>query len=146
MSRLNLSQTSIEDEPIETLDELIPNYALNKIELDSYKKICDSANVKIKDIMYKLGEEKHESNGWIAKRTVVEKESFNEDKLLNVIKKYNIKDVIKTKEYVDMDVLESYLYNNEASSELAADLASCKIVKEEIRLTISKIKNKENKQ
>jgi chromosome segregation ATPase len=124
------------------LDNLISTYALNKQELDSYKKICDVENAQIKDLMYQFGETEHSNGEYVAKRTEVEKESLNEEKLLAVIKAHNIKDVIRTKEYVDMDALESYLYNNEATNELAADLAKCKETKTEVRLTVHRVKKK----
>lgn len=139
MSRLNLSEmpTATTD-----LDNLISTYALNKQELDSYKKICDAENAQIKDLMYQFGETEHSNGEYVAKRTEVEKESLNEEKLLAVIKAHNIKDVIRTKEYVDMDALESYLYNNVATDELATDLAKCKETKTEVRLTVRRVKKK----
>lgn len=137
MSRLNLSET-----PSENLDSLIPTYALNKQELDSYKKICDAENAQIKEMMFQMGEDEHEAGGYVAKRTVVEKESLNEERLLAVIKEHHIEGIIKTREYVDMDALESYLYNNVSTNEFAAALAKCKEVKTEVRLTVRRVKKK----
>ena len=146
MSRLNLSENDAAEityEAFGNLDELIPNYAENKRELDSYKKICDAANTQIKNLMLEAGEDTHEAGGYVAKRTVIEKETIDETILLSVLKKHGITHVIKTKEYVDMDELEAYLYNNMPSTDLATDLSKCKSTKEEVRLTIRKAKNKE---
>ena len=146
MSRLNLSNEPTEDVGGSTLDELIPNYYLNKQELDSYKKICDTANAKIKDLMLEAGEDEHTAGEYVAKRTVVEKESMSEDKLMAVLRKYNVTGVIKTKEYVDMDALEGYLYNTEVSTEFATDLASCKTVTEVVQLRVTRKKSKKKEE
>ena len=147
MSRIKLS-----DDPDystvggDTLEELIPNYYTNKIELDSYKKICDVTNAKIKDLMLEAGEDEHDVGDLNAKRIVVEKETINEEKLLYILYKYNIPNVIKTKEYVDMDALESYLYNNEVSTEFITDLAKCKSKTEIVQLRVTKKKSKKDKE
>ena len=60
-------------------------------------------------------------------------------------KEDQIMDKLKTKEYVDMDALEAYLYNVLMSDEMAADLASCREVKQVVQLRISKEKKKKEK-
>ena len=143
MSRLNLSdEANYPDIGGETLDELIPQYYENKQELDSYKKICDSANAKIKDLMLEAGETEHSTDDFVAKRIVVEKESISEEKLMAVLRKHHITDVIKTKEYVDMDALEDYLYKNVVSADFATDLANCKTVTEVVQLRVTRKKAK----
>lgn len=144
MGRLNLSTEEVTMRPA-TLDELIPSYAENKIELDNYKKICDGQNAEIKKRLEELGENEYTAGGYVAKRTVSERESMNEERLLEMLKKHNVPGVIKTKEYVDMDALEGYLYNTELSDEMAADLDSCREVKEVVQLRITKEKKKEEK-
>lgn len=144
MGRLNLSTEEVTMRPA-TLDELIPSYAENKIELDNYKKICDGQNAEIKKRLEELGENEYTAGGYVAKRTVSERESMNEERLLEMLKKHNVPGVIKTKEYVDMDALEGYLYNTELSDEMAADLDSCREVKEVVQLRISKEKKKKEK-
>lgn len=137
MARLSLSEPKIVNES-DTLEELIPTYALNKEHLDKHKKICDAQNTVIKEQLEKLGQDEYSAGGYVAKRTVVTKESMNEDRLLDILKQHDIPDIVKTKEYVDMDALEKYLYNNEMSPKLAKDLDSCREVKEVIQLRISK--------
>lgn len=140
MGRLNLS--NIETEEVLTLDELIPVYAENKADLDKIEKMCKSQNAEIKKHMEDLGEDEHTAGGYTVKYIVSERESINEDRLLEILKKHEIPCVIKTKEYVDMDALESYLYNVVMSDEMAADMASCREVKEVVQLRISKAKKK----
>ena len=69
-----------------------------------------------------------------AKITVQNRQIMNEDKLLETIKKLDRPDLIKTKEYVDMDLLEKALYNNEID---AKELDSCVTTKEIITLKVS---------
>ena len=143
MGRLNLS--NIETEEILTLDELIPQYAENKADLDDYKKLCEKQNAEIKKYMEELGETEYTAGGYVAKYTVSERETINETRLLEMLKKHKIPGVIKTREYVDMDAFETYLYNVELSDELASDLATCREVKEVVQLRISKEKKKKEK-
>lgn len=143
MSRINLSPT---DEPSTscntTLDELIVAYAFNKGELDSYTKICKEENEQIKAALVELGENEHSAGGYTVKRIVAVKESMNEAKLLEVLKQNGIDVAVKTKEYVDMDALEAYLYNNIPSADLARQLESCRTTTETVQLRLSKAKAK----
>jgi hypothetical protein len=139
MARLTLDNEVTEFIP---LDSLIPMYALNKVELDSYTALCKKENEEIKRQMLELGQDVYRVNGYTAKRTVSNRESLNEDKLMAVILKHGIKDVIKTREYVDMDALENYLYHTEMTPALAADLESCKSTTEVVTLRVTKDKKK----
>ena len=135
-----------------TLDELIPQYALNKSEADAYKKLCDRDNAKIKDIMLKADEKKHEAGDYVATVTVSERATMNEEMLLSLFTsvpsfvsacaKYNI---VKTKEYIDFDALENAIYNDGLSDEQLAEIAKAKEVKEVVTLKVSKKKEKKEK-
>lgn len=131
---------NVEVDETRTLDELIPAYAQNKNELDSYKKICESENSQIKEKMVEIGQDEYSAGGYKAKRIVSERVSMNEDKLLAVMKKHYLVQVIKTREYVDMDALENYLYHidEEDNKELLAEIDKCREVKEVVQLRISK--------
>jgi hypothetical protein len=146
MGRLNLSDVVNEEvlvnENPTVLDTLIPSYAANKSEMDSYKKVCESQNAEIKQAMKELGKTEYSAGGYVAKYIVIEKEGLNEDRLMEVLKKHGVTDVIKTKEYVDMDALEKYLYNAELSDEMAADMDSCREVSQTVQLRLSKEKKK----
>jgi hypothetical protein len=127
----------------ETLDDLIPRYAENKSLLDDYKKICDEENKKIKDMME---EGSYESGGYKATKSVQHRESMNEDKLLDVLK--NVYPdalsvgIIKTREYVDMDALESAVYKGLISNDILMEIDKCREIKEVVTLRISKVKEK----
>lgn len=133
----------------ESLDILIPRYFQNKQELDDYKKICDKENRQIKDSMKALGKTEYPVGDYIAKYSVQQRESMNEDVLISLFtsipafKNMNTKyHIIKTKPYIDFDVLEKALYNNELSETLLTELDKAREVKEVVTLRVSKIKKK----
>ncbi len=126
-----------------SLDTLIPQYAENKSLLDDYKKICDKENKQIKDMME---EGSYEAGGWKATKSVTTRDSMNEDKLLDVLKNTNAVylGIIKTKEYVDMDALESAIYNGDIDKEILLKIDKCRESKEVVTLRISKVKEKKD--
>ena len=125
-----------------TLDTLIPQYAENKSMLDDYKKICDEENKKIKELME---EGSYETGGYKATKSVQVRETMNEDKLLDVLRHYTFgAEVIKSKPYVDMDVLESLIYKGKLSKEVLMEIDKCRESKEVVTLRISKVKEKKN--
>jgi hypothetical protein len=139
MSRLNLSPTN-EPSTSFNLDELVTKYAFNKGELDSYTKICKEENEQIKKALVELGEDEYSTGVYTVKRIVAVKESMNEAKLLEVLRQNGIDVAIKTREYVDMDALEAYLYNYMPSQDLARQIESCRTTTETIQLRLSKTK------
>lgn len=127
-------------EAVETLDTLIPDYAEHKAELDKYKKLSDAENKKIKELMvdnvYIVG-------GYKATKSIATKESINEEKLLDVLKQYDISygaGIIKTKEYVDMDALESAIYRGDVDKDILMEIDKCRESKETITLRVTAIK------
>ncbi len=140
MARINLADIEPSTPTNESLEELIPRYALNKNELDSYTKICKAENEQIKAALVDLGENEYSAGGYTVKRIVAVKESMNEAKLIEVLKQNGIEAPIKTREYVDMDALEAYLYNNAPSADLARQLETCRTTTETVQLRLSKTK------
>lgn len=137
---------------MENLNELIPQYASNKAELDSYKKICDKENAQIKEIMLSEKLDICEAGGYKATCTVSVRESMNEEKLLEIYHKnealiWKLQDlgVIKTKEYVDFDMLEKAIYDEIIPKEMLLEMDKAKESKEVVTLRVSKIKKKEDK-
>lgn len=129
---------------INELDTLIPQYATNKSELDGYKKICEKENVKIKELMKDLGLTNYETGKYRALYSVSERESMNEEMLLDIAHRLGISEIVKTKEYIDFDALENAIYNNRISQEALLEMDKAKEVKEVVTLRITKIKKKEN--
>lgn len=124
------------------LDELIPQYASNKSEMESYKKICDRENAQIKSIMRDMDLSSYEAGGYKATYTVSERESMNEEMLLEIAHKYDIPEIVKTKEYIDYDALENAIYNEQISQDVLLEMNKAKESKEVVTLRVSKIKKK----
>lgn len=137
------------------LEELIPSYFQNKSELDDYKKICEQENSLIKIKMNELCTDKFETGVYVAKKVTQHRETINEEALLKLLKDTviflpdsvapvaisgAIPGLIKTKEYIDMDVLEDAIYNGKIPEDVVASMASCKEVKdvETLKVTINK--------
>ena len=130
------------------LMELVPKYALNKSELDSYKKMCDVDGNRIKELMASEELDEVEASGYICKRVVQHRETMQEDKMLDVLHKAkNIEHLglIKTKEVVDTDALESALYHGDIPEELVTELNKCFDTKEVVTLRVGSSKKKEKK-
>ncbi len=132
-----------------TLDELIPQYALNKAEADAYKKLCDTDNAKIKDIMLKANEKKHEAGDYIATVSVSERTTMNEEMLLSLFTSVpsfsainSMYGIVKTKEYIDFEALENALYKDALSDDMLEDIGRAKEVKEVVTLKVTKRKEK----
>ena len=124
------------------LEELIVTYAENKSEMDSYKKLVNRDNALIKELMQEQQITEKEVNGWQAKITTKKSESFNEDKLLAIAKERNL-DIIRTKEYVDTDIMEELIYNGTITKDDLLEIAKAKEVKETIELRVKKVKKGE---
>lgn len=123
----------------ENLKELVRLFYEDKQQLDNYKKSTDEYNKNIKELMNELELTEFESDDLVAKIGTQNRESFNEDKLIDKLKSLNIEGIIKTKEYVDMDALENAIYNELLD---ASELTSCKEVKTVTTLKVSKKKGK----
>ena len=120
------------------LNSAIECFYADKKQLDIYKKSTEEYNKQIKETMNQLNKTKFETdNGLVAKITVQNRESFNEDKLINTLRKLGITAPIKTKEYVDMDELENEIYNGFLD---ASELTPCKVSKEVVTLKVSERK------
>ena len=128
----------------EKLDRLIPQYGENKQQLDMYDKRCKEDNKAIKDIMTDLVLERYIAGGYRVVRSVTVRESMDEDLLLDILKQNcatdQLKNLIKTKEYVDMDALEKALYNGEIDKDTILAMDKAKTSKTVTSLRISKLK------
>lgn len=124
------------------LDTLIPQYAENKAELDSYKKICDKENAEIKAVMADFALQHYEAGGYKATYSVSERESMNEEMLLEIAHNRGIPEIVKTKEYIDFDALEDAIYNGRISQEVLLEMNKAREVKEVVTLRVSKVKEK----
>ena len=135
-----------------SLEDLILRYANNKAEFDSYKKLCDTDNAKIKELMLAEGISERRVEGYKATCTVSQRETMKEDVLLSMFTSVpafvaiaDEYDIVKQKPYIDFDALEKVIYDGKLSNEQLLDLDKAKESKEVVTLRISKIKNKGEK-
>lgn len=131
---------------LKKLDELIPQYAMNKSEMDSYKKICDKENAEIKKLMTDLVLPFYEAGEYKATCSISERESMNEEMLLEIAHHHGISEIVKTKEYIDFDALEKAIYDGKISQEILLEFDKAKEVKKVTTLRVSKIKKKKEKE
>ena len=109
---------------LKTLDELIPEYGEKNAQCNALKKEVTALNKNIKEVITeaKRTNEDIVSNGWICKLDVTEDSDLDEEKVLALLKKNKIKEVVKRKEYVDFDALEKLMYSGKLDNELIAEI------------------------
>lgn len=123
------------------LSSTINSYVIHKQQLEELKKLCEFENAQIKEYMKENNLESYsDDNGHIVKYSVQERTSMNEAKLLKVMKDNGVDYVIKTQEYVDSDLLEKALYNNELSEDVQRQIAECNEIKYVPTLRVTKEK------
>lgn len=124
------------------LQALAKEYVEQKAILDPLKKRVDSINSNIKLAMQALETDCVElEDGSKVVYSVSTSNDFNEEKLLTVLHKFAPDtQCIKTKEYIDTDILESELYHERFSNETLEKMDECRVVKEIPKLTIKKAK------
>ena len=149
MPRKNVNEMELQEasdeQKLQDLERVVTEYAKGKDELDSLKKVCDEQNKAIKSLMSTLiepdnGKRIYEIGDIVCTVNQTKKESFNEDKLLDVLRLCPVEGLIKTREYVDMDVLEDAIYKQEIGQDLLMEIDSCREVKETQVLTIKRKK------
>lgn len=130
----------------ESLGKIIDLYKSWKDEEKILKKDIAEVNDKIKTSMKLLGEDNYvsESGQWVVKLTAVPNESLDEVRAIEILKKNldpeTLSKVVKVKEYIDDDALESLVYSGDFDINL---IKSCTIQGEPTyKLTVSKNKNK----
>lgn len=118
---------------MEELLKLIERFGSMNEKVKDLKKVADEDNKEIKRIMSELDLSKVESETFVASYSVAKTESFDDEKLITRLKELGCHNVIKTVEVVDMELLESALYDGQIAG---AELADCKVTKETPRLVV----------
>ena len=116
---------------------LIPQYYQNNTQAAQLKKIVEAGSKRIKELFEKTGYRDLMVGDLMAAVTITKKEVFNEDRLLEYIKKQKIKGLVKKREYVDMEALEDAIYHGLINP---VDLAPFQEVTETPRLTVKPFK------
>ena len=131
----------------EELETLIPAYGSLDFELKNIKKKADGFKERIKTIVKSLGVKTYRAEDYEITYTEAERVSIKEDKLLirlkEIVANKDLKEfegLIKTKEYVDMDVLENLLYHNKFDEAEISSISSCQEIKNIPTLKVKKVK------
>lgn len=127
--------------PESSLKSLVESYIINKQNEDDFKKQASAENTQIKELMHEYNLTEVATDLGTAKITEQEKITFIEDKLIEFLKANNLADdIVKTKEYVDYDALESALYHDKITDEQKVAMAECQEKKVTTVLRINKKK------
>ena len=122
----------------EQLNSAIIQYYEHNQEYKSAESAKNLYNSMVKQLMNENNITKHVTpDGIKVSLTTTNKPTFCEDLLITYLRDLDIPGIIKTKEYVDMEVLEDAIYHNQIS---ASDLAPFKEDHITTRLNVSKPK------
>lgn len=114
----------------EQLNELSEQYKEASDNLKSYEAKEKALKSILKETLKDFGVTKYVSNSGISLSVSSRPNvSFDENLLLDYCKKLNIPELVQTKEYVDMEKLESLLYNGTIQAE---SLKQFQVVKPDI--------------
>lgn len=130
-----IDELGISSKLYKDLKEKLKTYYDLNTQSKSIKKIQDSLNKDIKELMVSGNLDEIEIDGYKAKVTTISNVSFDPDILLAIVKEIGRDDLIKIKEYVDIDDIERLVYSEDISAE---SLIPAQILKEQVRLDVRK--------
>ncbi len=128
------------------LEKVIDQYFEEDQKKKSLEKELKNKNAFIKGKLAELGEDIYETN--VAKATILyqHRTSMHDEKCIEILKenckKKDLINVIKTKEYIDYEALESLIYNGGIAAEKLEPAQSETIV---TTLKVIAVKKKESK-
>ena len=103
------------------LNKVIDDYRSENAQKTNLEKELKKKNAFIKQKLQELGATNYETDTSKATITFQHRTSMDEEICINVLKenckKKDLKDIIKTKEYIDFDALESFIYNGGIAAE-----------------------------
>ena len=123
------------------IEKMVDEYGELKAQEKEIKDKLKTLNDEIKTYMGHNNLDTLEGAGFVASYTLRKKEDFDEQALIELFKKALSKDVlanvVKTKEYVDSDALESAVYHGEVNKPTLLAMDKCKTVKRTPTLNIN---------
>lgn len=122
------------------LREKVLEYVPKNEQSNKLKKIVSNLNNEIKALMEKLKMTSFKADDMVVSISTTESASFDEEVLLAVVKQLGMTDLIKTREYVDMQGLEAVLYDKNVPSEVKAMFATAQIMSTTTKLTAKRAK------
>ena len=123
----------------ETFDDVLELYRIRKDEENELKKINDLDNKRIKKYMVDNSMSEYTTETLSVKLDERKSESYNEFLLMRYLKEKGFGDCIKTKEYIDIDLLDKYIYNNIIDKSMLSNMKDIEITQV---LTVKAIKQK----
>lgn len=128
------------------LEQVINKYFEEDQQKKSLEKELKTKNAFIKSKLAELGEDVFETNTAKAVISYQHRNSMDEDKCIEILKEHckkeELKNVIKTKEYVDYEALESLIYNGGIAAEKLEPAQKETVV---VTLKVVAMKKKESK-
>lgn len=129
------------------LQQVINQYFEEDSKKKALEKELKNKNAFIKSTLAEMGEDLYETDKCKATISYQNRVSMDEEKVIEIIKE-NIsaarrKGVIKTKEYVDYEVLESLIYNGVIAAEKLEPAQSVNVITT-LKVTALKKKEEEN--
>lgn len=124
------------------LEGMAANFCQRKLEENRLKKQNGVESDTIKQAMALLSLRSFVSNGYQLSYSTSDKVVFNEDNLIDTLKRLNIpgaalKKIVKKREYVDFEALEEAIYKDIVD---AATLVDCQESSESSTLRVKKLK------
>lgn len=128
----------------ELLNNLINDFGDKKTRLDGLKKDVDSLNKQLKSEISSSTDDKKvvmETDTYKLSYSITERSSINEDGLLEYLKNSNvdIPGLIKTKEYLDSDILEAAIYNEKIPADVIKGMAQFNSITEVATIRVTPI-------
>ena len=119
------------------LEKLVTEYAEVKKQENEISKRSKELNAKIKKIMQTDDIDEVETSSGTARLQERKSEKFDEENLIEFLKASGkARGLVKKKEYLDFDALESAIYREKFDQETLAKLNDFKIVNTTYALTI----------
>lgn len=123
------------------LEELIIEYGSQNAACNDLKKYVSELNSKVKSAIHEAEKVNQDIivDGWKCTLSVSDTSTMNEARLIEFAKKHGL-DIVRTKECIDFDALESLIYKGELSRDLILELDCCKDVSKKEVLRCTKMK------
>jgi len=120
------------------ITEAVNTYLELKPEEKALSDKISKLNKAIKDYMISNTEDNISTDVGSVNLSTRRKEVWDEDSMIAYIKSLGLRGIVKKKEYIDFDALESALYHDKFNDEQKAELNNFKTVNETYVLTIGK--------
>ena len=125
-------ESQVESREIKNLEKVIDQYQQENSKKTELEKELKAKNSFIKSKLSELGQDVYETENCKATITYQNKTSMDEEKAIEILKenvaKKNLKSVIKTKDYIDYEALESLIYNGGIAAEKLEPAQSVNVV------------------